>query len=209
MKVSRPVLPVCVVILSACGGQAETLKSVTRDSTPAVQFAIDLWPGEGIPVIEARRAVLILRTAPDSTAPVADSLIGRIGRRIAFDSTRFQTRRVGEGRVVTPLHVVGRDLGELTHLTRERYYNERAPDVSIPLASRATIEFLQYRAEGTCFVRIERRVLDAQPCPGFGKESVEVVRQPITEWWIFVRSDGAYGWLMVSDSTAQSVRREF
>ena len=201
---------VLVVVLVACTGQAETLMSVTPDSTPAVQFTIDLWPGEGIPIIEARRAVLMLRAAPDSSAPVMDSLTGRVGRRIAFDSTQFQTRRSGELRVVTPLLVAGRDLGGLTHLTRDRYYHAPGPDVSIPLAPPATIEFLQYRAEGTCFVRIERRVIDSQPCPGFGKESVEVVREPVTQWWIFVRGQGgAHGWLLVSDSTAQSARREF
>lgn len=210
MNASRTTLPLCALVLTGCGGQAETLMSATPDTTPAVQFAIDLWPGEGIPVIEARRGVLWLRAAPDSSAPVVDSLSGPVGRRIAFDSTRFQTIRSGELRVVTRLHVAGRDLGELTHLTRDRYYHAPAPDVSIPVAAPGTIEFLQYRAEGTCFVRIEKRVIDAQPCPGFGKESVEVVRQPVTKWWILVRGQsGAYGWLLVSDSTAQSVRREF
>ena len=180
------------------------------DSTSAVQFAVDLWPGEGIPVIEARRAVLLLRAAPDSSAIVVDSLSGRVGQRIAFDSTRFQTLRSGELRVVTPLRVAGRDLGEITHLTRDRYYHAPAPDVALTVVPPGTIEFLQYRAEGTCFVRIEKRVIDAQPCPGFGKESVEVVRQPVTQWWILVQGQRrTSGWLLVSDSTAKAVGREF
>lgn len=198
------------VTIAACSGQSEPLLTARPDTAPAVQFSIDLWPGEGIPVIEARRPVLLLRDAPDVDSPVVDSLTGRVGRRIPFDSTQFQTIRSGEIRVVTPLQVAGRDLGELTHLTRDRYYHAQAPEVSIPLTAPATIEFLQYRAEGTCFVRIERRVIDAQPCPGFGKDSVEVVRQPVTRWWILARGQGgAHGWLVVSDSTAQSVRREF
>jgi hypothetical protein len=209
MNVTRTAWPVCVGVLTACGGKADTLMSVTPDNTLEVQFAVDLWPGEGIPVIEARREVLMLREEPDSSAPVVDSLIGRVGRRIAFDSTRFQTLSSGELRVVTPLNVAGRDLGVLTHLTRERYYHEPMADVSIPVRESGTIEFLQYRAEGTCFVRIEKRVIDAQPCPGFGKESVEVVREPVTKWWIHVRGLNGHGWLLVSDSTAQSVRREF
>lgn len=206
----RNVLPAFTIVLAACSGQSEPLLTARPDTTPAVQFTIDLWPGEGIPVIEAKRPVLLLRAEPDVDAPVVDSLNGRLGRRIAFDSTQFQTIRSGELRVVKPLEVAGRDLGELTHLSRDRYYHAEAPDISIPLAAPATIEFLQYRAEGTCFVRIERRVIDAHPCPGFGKDSVEVVRQPVTRWWIQVRGQGgAYGWLIVSDSTAQSVRREF
>lgn len=209
MKGPRNVPLAFAVALAACSGQSEPLLTA-RPDTPSVQFTIDLWPGEGIPVIEARRPVLLLRAAPDSDAPVVDSLNGRVGRRIAFDSTQYQTIKSGELRVMTPLQVAGRDLGELTHLTRDRYYQAPATDVSIPVAALATIEFLQYRAEGTCFVRMERRVIDAQPCPGFGQESVEVVTEPVTQWWIFARGQGgAHGWLLVSDSTAQSVRREF
>jgi hypothetical protein len=197
------------IALAACGGQTDPVLSVRPDSTAGVQFAIDLWPGEGIPVIEARRELLLLRDAPDANAPVVDSLRGRIGRRLAFDSTRYQTLRSGELRAVTPLSIAGRDLGELTHLSRDRYYSS-AVDASIPVAVHGTIEFLQYRAEGTCFVRIDKRVIDAHPCPGFGKESVEVTREPLTEWWILVRGmRGTPGWLLVSDSTAQAVRREF
>ena len=209
MTCSRSALLIAVV-LSGCSGQNEPLLTITPDSGSAVQFAIDLWPGEGIPVIEARRAVLVLRAAPDSSAPVVDSLSGRVGRRIAFDSTRFQTLRSGEIRVVTPIQIAGRDLGQITHLTHDGYYHSKVPEVALPITPPDTVEFLQYRAEGTCFVRIEKRVIDAQPCPGFGKESVEVVREPVTRWWILVRGQGGTsGWLLVSDSTAQAVRREF
>jgi len=203
-------IPALLFVLAACGGQAETLMSVAQDSTPAVQFTIDLWPGEGIPVIEAKRSLLRLLAAPDPSSPVVDSVHARIGQRLAFDSTRFQTIRSGSLRVVTPMTVTGRDLGESSRLTGDRYYHGSASEVSKPVAATATIEFLQYRAEGTCFVRIDRHVIDAQPCPGFGKESVEVVVNPVTRWWILVRGQGgSSGWLLVSDSTAQAVRREF
>jgi hypothetical protein len=180
------------------------------DSTVAVEFAIDLWPGEGIPVIEAKRPVLPLRAAPDPDSPVIDSVIGRVGGRLAFDSTRYQTVQSGAIRLLRPTRVTGRDMGDVRHVPLDRYYHQNLPDVAIPLGAPATIDFLQYRAEGTCFVRIENRVIDAQPCPGFGRESVQVLREPVTRWWIRVRGKGgASGWILVSDSTAQSVRREF
>jgi len=198
------------VLAAACGGQAETLMSVAQDSAPAVQFEIDLWPGEGIPVIEAKRSVLRLRAAPDPASPVVDSITGRLGQRVAFDSTRFQTVRSGSLRLLTPMSITGRDLGATSHLSLDKYYHAADHEISISVAVPATIEFLQYRAEGTCFVRINQRVIDAEPCPGFGKESVEVVANPVTLWWIGVRGQrGSYGWLLVSDSTAQAVRREF
>ena len=184
--------------------------TVAPDSTSPVQFSIDIWPGEGIPVIETRRALLRLRAAPDPEAPVFDSVQGRIGQRLAYDSTRVQTIRSGSFRAVTPLRIVGRDMGAATHLTLARYYQAPDQEVSIPVTAPATIEFLQYRAEGTCFVRINGHVIDAEPCPGLGKDSVELVAQPATRWWIRVRGqNGSHGWLLVSDSTAQSVRREF
>ena len=210
MNATRAAFPVCVVVLSACSGQAETLMTVSPDSTSPVQFSIDVWPGEGIPVIEAKRTVLRLRAAPDPASPVVDSIKGRIGQRLAFDSTRVQTIRSGSLRAVQPLRVVGRDMGETSHLTLARYYHASNQEVSIPVPAPEAIEYLQYRAEGTCFVRIKRRVIDAEPCPGFGKESVELVAHPATRWWIRARGQsGVHGWLLVSDSTAQSVRREF
>lgn len=184
--------------------------TVAPDSASSVQFSIDIWPGEGIPVIETKRAVLRLRAAPDPDAHVVDSIQGRVGQRLAFDSTRVQTIRSGSFRAVLPLRVVGRDMGETSHLTLARYYQAPGQEVSIPVTAPATIEFLQYRAEGTCFVRINRHVIDAEPCPGWGQDSVELVAHPATRWWIRVRGqNGSHGWLLVSDSTAQSVRREF
>jgi hypothetical protein len=139
-----------------------------------------------------------------------DTLRAKIGQRVAFDSTRFQTIESGRMRAIDSLLVNGRDMGDVTRLSREQYYVLNQPAVALPVAARSMIDVLQYRAEGTCFIRIEQRVIDAQPCPGFGKESVIVEREPVTRWWIRVRGQGgAFGWVLVSDSTAQSVRREF
>jgi hypothetical protein len=39
---------------------------------------------------------------------------------------------------------------------------------------------------------------------------VKVAREPVTRWWVLTRgSTGVQGWLIVSDSTARAVRREF
>ena len=193
----------------ACSGQGEPLLTSVAATEDAIAFAVDLWPGEGIPVIEMQRTSLPLRQQPDPRATVIDTLRGRVGQRVAFDSTRYQTITAGAIDILRPFQLTGRELGAVRRLTHEQYY-QAMPEVSIPMASPATIELLQYRAEGTCFVRVDRRVIDAQPCPGFGRESVKVVREPVTSWWILARgAHGAYGWLLVSDSTARPVRREF
>lgn len=195
--------------MAACSGQGDPLLTSAAGPDDTIVFAVDLWPGEGIPVIQVQRASLPLREQPDPRAPVVDTLRGRVGQRVAFDSTRVQTIGAGAIEVLRPFQLTGRELGDVRRLTLDQYY-QSLPDVSIPLASPMTIEFLQYRAEGTCFVRVDRRVIDAQPCPGFGRESVKVVREPVTRWWVLTRgSAGAQGWLLVSDTTARAVRREF
>jgi hypothetical protein len=196
--------------MTACVGQGEALLTSAARSEDTVAFAVDLWPGEGIPVIELQRSSLPVRAQPDPAAEVVDTLRGRSGQRVAFDSTRYQTIATGAIEVLQPFQLTGRDLGDVKRLTLDRYYQSGVTEISIPLATPGTIEYLQYRAEGTCFVRVEQRVIDAEPCPGFGRESVKVVREPVTRWWVLTRgSKGAIGWLLVSDSTARAVRREF
>ena len=210
MRTRDGVVQLCALWLVGCTGQGEPLLGSSVREGESVVFASDVWPGEGIPVIEMRRSALPLYTEPDHTSGVVDTLRGRVGQRVAFDSTRYQTIESGTIRIHSPLGLKGRDLGDVKHLTLDRYYQPNEAETSIPLAASSTVEFLQYRAEGTCFVRVENRVIDAHPCPGFGRESVSVVRDPVTRWWVLVRGvKDKPGWLLVSDSTAKSVRREF
>jgi hypothetical protein len=171
-------------------------------------FAIALWPGEGIPVIQARRALVLLHASPDLASPVVDSLVGDVGADVTYDSTHYQTLQPGLIRVIGALQLTGRDLGSVAHLTRERYQSTSPPEVADSMRPPATIVYLQDRAEGTCFVRIGQRVIDADPCPALGEGNVRVERRPVTRWWIGVRgSGGRFGWVVVSDTTAQAVRR--
>jgi hypothetical protein len=213
MRTARNARAAVALLLAACGGQAEPSGHANRPPGPgeASAFTVDLWPGEGIPVIEANRATLLLRASPDVEAPVVDSQLGAVGRRLTWDSTQVQTIEPGVITVVTTVRVTGRDLGTAVRLTRERYYQPSAlPDVDTVLVAPAVIEYLQDRAEGTCFIRLGRRVVDANPCPALIPDGARVERAPVTRWWIRARgSGGASGWLVVSDSTARSVRREF
>jgi hypothetical protein len=210
MNARQLLIQACALWVAACGREREAFLASASPSQPPVVFSSDLWPGEGIPVIELQRAALPLRAAPDEATSVVDTLRGRIGQRLGFDSTRYQTLRSGALAVHTPFDVRGRLFGDVRRLTLDRYYEPNVPEVVVPLTTTDTVEFLQYRAEGTCFVRLNSKVIDAQLCPGFGRESVTVVRDPVTQWWIHVHGvGGASGWVLVSDSTARAVRREF
>lgn len=221
----------CLCLVTACFGDRDPalLADSTTPSRPArsdtsspaastpmptpstsARFSIALWPGEGIPVIEARRAHVILHAQPLISSEIVDSLVTRVGARITWDSTRYQTVEPGLIHVTSPLQVTGRDLGSVEHLSRERYQSTTLTQVADSMAPPATMAYLQDRAEGTCFVRVGARVIDADPCPALGQGNVRVERRPVTRWWIGVRgSGGRYGWVVVSDSTAQVVRREF
>jgi hypothetical protein len=211
MNVRHRVLLLCALGVPSCSSQEEPLlTSATPTPRSDVVFTADIWPGEGIPVIELRRTALPVLAEPDPSAAVVDTLRGRVGQRVTFDSTRYQTIESGSVAIQTSFTLTGRDLGDLKRLTLDRYYQPNVAEVSIPLTAPTTIDFLQYRAEGTCFVRVQGKVIDAQPCPGFGSESVSVVRDPVTRWWILVRgAGGVSGWILVSDTTARAVRREF
>lgn len=200
-----------LVVLSACAREGEPFLSAAQlEQTNADTFVVDLWPGEGIPVIQMRRTDLALRIDPGPSARVADTLRGRVGQRVAFDSTRYETVQPGAFRFTKDGSVTGRDFGGVRRVSLDLYYHGARPQVSAPVAAQSTIEFLQDRAEGTCFVRLQGRVIEAEPCPGFGKDSAEIVREPVTRWWILVAGQrGRRGWLLVSDTTAAAVRREF
>lgn len=197
--------------LTACAGRtddARDTREVPDGSVPL--FTVDLWPGEGIPVIVAKRPALLLRATPDPAAPVIDTVQVAIGSRLTFDSARTQTIEPGLIRVLTGIRLMGRDMGNEMYLRQDEYYDRVRPDVDLRVVTPAAIEYLQDRAEGTCFVRMNGRVIDASPCPAFATDSVRVERAPVTRWWIrMTNQGGASGWIVVSDSTAQSIRREF
>lgn len=201
-----------VSLVAACarGTDDTALGTNGISAIPSAVFTIDLWPGEGVPVMVARRTHLLLRAAPDPGSLVVDTLQSSIGSRLNFDSTRTQTIEPGMIRVLTTVRVTGRDMGSDAHVEHDEYYDRARPEVDLIVAAPALIEYLQDRAEGTCFVRVDRRVIDADPCPAFAGDHVRIEREPVTQWWIRIRGQGgAFGWLLVSDSTARSVRREF
>jgi hypothetical protein len=133
-----------------------------------------------------------------------------LGQQLPFDDTRFRTTQVGEIRVLSLTRVTGRNLGTIVRLSREEYYKGKFSPALVELQPGSTVEYLQYRAEGTCFVRIAGSVIDAESCPTNDKSKYRVETEPKTEWWIhIVLSDGSKGWVLVAESTVKLVNRQF
>lgn len=172
-------------------------------------FEVGLWPGEGIPVIATVRDTVVLRASPDPDGAVVGRLVLRSGHRIAYDSTRFQTIIPTRLRTENDVSVSGRYLGSLRYLSRDQYYSAAFGDTTVIVTAADTLEYLQYRAEGTCFVRVAFDVIDADPCPLRDTVRVRMLGHPATRWWVYVRMPEGTGWLMVSDTSAKVIDRTF
>lgn len=127
-------------------------------------FEIDLWPSEGRPIFEATSTVLSLREHPTTSSRTSKTVTVSPNQRLSFDDTRYQTIQAGRIRVLGATHVVGRMIGAVSRLSRDEYYLGKFSSASLAVQPGMTLEYLQYRAEGTCFIRTEGRVIDAD-CP--------------------------------------------
>jgi hypothetical protein len=177
---------------------------------PVSLFEVDLWPGEGRPVFEAVSRSLELREVPLVSSKIIGTVTVSPRRRLSFDNTRYRTIQAGNVRVLASTRVTGRMLGSVSRLSREDYYKGKFTTASVDVRPGMSVEFLQYRAEGTCFVRIAGNVIEADSCPANDKSKFRVETEPKTEWWIhIVFPGGSAGWLLVTDSSAKVVNREF
>lgn len=94
-------------------------------------------------------------------------------------------------------------IGPVTQLFSKEYYSGNFPNVTIDVVPGTAVDYLQYRAEATCFVRVGKNVIDASPCPDIDKDAFKVEREEKTELWIHVTVDSG-GWLMVDETTVKT-----
>ena len=104
--------------------------------------------------------------------------------------------------------VDGRNLGSITTLSRDGYY-ARYPRVGVALMPGQDLHYLQSRSEGTCFVRIGGRVIEADTCPVFDEADFRLLTEAVTEWWVQVEVDGHRGWAVVDGKQLRVVERTF
>jgi len=183
-----------------------------RPAKAAAVFEIDMWPGEGRPDLVAGSAALVPRAEPHRDAPAAPVLHVEKGQALHFDETLHRTTLAGRLRAREDSHVAGRRLGPVSRLSRDDYYSDRVPTVSLPVPAGLVIDYLQSGAEGGCLVRVRGEVIDTDPCPdlvgdppGFALES-----EPRTEWWVRVLIDGRpVGWLLVDGKKVRERGRTF
>ena len=179
-------------------------------SAPTVPFVSELWPGEGIPVLVAGARQLSLRREPSARAPANRRLAVPIGGRVQFDQTRYQTVRSGLVMLQTAMELSGRNLGSLTYLAKDDYYSDKFPTESYGLQAGAKIEFLQYRAEGSCFMRLGKNVIEVNDCPDLADPRFRALSKAEVLWWVRVIVGGKpRGWALVDGRALRESTREF
>jgi len=176
---------------------------------PSAVFEIELWPGEGRPQFQAVANELTIREMPSTSARIVRRLRVSRGQQLVFDETRYRTTESGHLQVLSATTVTGRILGTTRLLTRDAYYSGQFPRQQVAFKEGDVIEYLQYRAEGTCFVRIADQVVNAEyPCPAQDDGRFRVITQPKTEWWIrIVLNRAPVGWVMVDEKAVKESGR--
>ena len=178
--------------------------AITGQAGSAV-FESDLWPGER-PFPERLHVAcrVELRKGPSDATEVLQGTAVQTGQSFSFDQTRYVTRQTGAFRAVADTKIHGRNLGQIRYLSRESYYRGGWGYGDIPVVAGALIEYLQYRAEGTCFVRFRGDVIDANMCPLY-VPGFELVKEPIVDRWAAVSVGRSTGWLKVDNKCVKVV----
>lgn len=176
---------------------------------PDAVFSTELWPGEGTPVLVATEASLGLKAGPSSSEQDLPRASTKPGDRLRFVETRYVTTRHGLLRARAASALEGRRFAGSRAVSRDDYYATDVPTARLTVGPSQTLDYLQDRAEGTCFVRIEGVLLEASDCPANDPDRFELLREPVVEWWVRLDSPGAEGWLKVDDDSVRELEREF
>ncbi len=103
------------------------------------------------------------------------------------------------------------NLGQTDYISSANYYHDGGEQIVVRLKEGAEIEYLQYRAEGSGFVRWQGLILDVPYLPWLGSsDEFEMVARPVAESWLRVqhRAAGGSGWLL-ADGHLEETGREF
>ena len=167
-------------------------------------FESGMLPGEGHKRILAAADEVTLHHAPSSCSSIAKKLRINRGAEIKFNDVRFRTIKPGLFVAERPGSLEGTDYGPISYLSEEDYIRFRGNWKRFIFSEGDTIQYLQYRTEGSGFVRFRGQVIGAEL---LSKKSLALVqtRDPIVEIWIRVTDDEgvSIGWYRVDDDTVR------
>jgi len=176
---------------------------------PVYAFDSGLWPGEGKPTFFSKTNTLFLYKEPTTKSPIMKEFMTGKGEKIDFDMTRYRNIRPGTIKIKKSVTLTGRNLGPISYLSRSEYYSGTVPYKDYSFQEGTSFEYLQHRAEGSCFIRWRNEVYDIDYCPWFDEKNTDFAleSQPVNEWWIRVtKGHSPLGWLLIDKSTVEEKR---
>ena len=173
-------------------------------------FETELWPEEGRPQIRSRASSLVLRERPEADSPIAREIEVSLDEFLAFSSFRYRTITPGRVQAQRDGSFHGRSFGRVSYVSKEAYYHASSPQTDFPYLQNDEVEYLQYRAEGTGFIRLHGEVLDVDLPFWSDPAAFMIASEPQCERWIQLLHDGntRLGWLLL-DENAEEVGRSF
>lgn len=171
-------------------------------------FECDLWPGEGRPRLRAV-GPLSLHGEPTSQAP-GSRLTVSPSQDLVFDQVVTRTRVAATVKVLQATSMSGTRFGAVARVTRSDYYGGRAVRGHVNVTPQTRVEYLQYRAEGECFVRVDGEVWAVDDCPTRFEDAYAVEGEPDVELWARIVHQGRpRGWVLVDGKRVKVVGRTF
>lgn len=173
---------------------------LTSVSSPAMAFECGIFPGEGPHKLEAPGGDIVLRGAPSQVARVVETIRPGKGASIKWSYARFRTVSPGIFLARESGTIKGKNYGRVFYLSKKDYYRGYGRSESFHYAAGDSIEYLQYRAEGSAFIRINGVVVGADLLSKLAVPLKEVKR-PQLELWIEVTGEDGHpiGWYQLTD----------
>jgi len=170
-------------------------------------FRYEGWPGEGVPRLlwTGKREALVLlpepRAAAGTPGVLRPGLMELSGSEVVMLSPGRALFR--EDRAVLDW----RWFGKTGRVTRTEY-DGPAERRSVELRRGEGIDILAYRAAGSCFLRVDEDVYEAE-CPQNDPGRFDLVEQPRAEWWVKTRGKTVEGWFLAEQEGIDFLPRQF
>ena len=178
-----------------------------QQGAPAT-FECDIWPGEGRPRLRATGPLDIHATPARESA--SSRLSVSTSTDLTFDRVVTRTTTAVPVTVLQPTSMSGTRFGPVARVMRDDYYGNRASRGHVNVTAENRIEYLQYRAEGECFVRVDGVVWAVEDCPTRFKDTYAVQGEPVVEFWArIVQQAGPAGWVLVDGQQVKVIGRAF
>ena len=207
LEIVRPLILLSVCLVSAFIAHPDFTRVSQR--SPGV-FEVGLWPGEGRPKFRAVAKELPIRHVPSVSSPIVRRLRVSAGQPVTFDQTWYRTDEAGTLQVLARASISGRLFGSVRKISRDAYYSRAVSEQPIVFDKDEVVEYLQNRAEGTCFLRTAGQVFEADPCPARKNPAFRLITEPKTEWWIrVVVARVPIGWVMIGNETVEESGRSY